>query len=289
MATKNEILFTLENAPEDKDYEDVYRIHQEVERKDRKIALLFCAILGVICIVLFFVLDNISFMFYAIACVIIGIAYIKVPSNRKFIATTRLLIGEKQFVSFAEYEIRIEEQYDSDEAFGEAVNEEENEDSAVVLKTSNMAAYENDRGFLFADGKITNLFLYVPKRNLTETQIEQVQQFADERCSKGHILLEMAHIVDTDDEALLESVASSHDDEREKYYGHYGRKRQAAMAEDDADDDYIEACAAAEQAAMYDDDDHDDCDCGDGDFDCDCDDHDDHDDCDSDCDCDDFE
>ncbi len=274
MATKDEILFTLENAPEDKDYEDVYRIHQEVERKDRKIALFFCAVLAVICIVLLIVLQNISFLFYTIACVIIGIAYIKMPSNRKFIATTRLLIGEKQLVSFAEHEIRIEEQYDSDEAFGEAVNEEENEDGAVVLKTSNMAAYENDRGFLFADGKITNLFLYVPKRNLTEAQIEQVQQFADERCSRGHILLEMAHIVDTDDEALLESVVGSHDDEREKYYGHYGRKRRAAMVDDDADDDYIEACADAEQADWSDDA-------------CDCDDHDDHDDCDGDCDCDD--
>ncbi len=278
MATKDEILFTLENAPEDKDYEDVYRIHQEVERKDRKIALVFCAILGVICIVLFFVLDNISFLFYAIACVIIGIAYIKVPSNRKFIATTRLLIGEKQLVSFAEHEIRIEEQYDSDEAFGETVNEEENEDSAVVLKTSNLAVYENDRGFLFADGKITNLFLYVPKRNLTEAQIEQVQQFADERCSKGHTLLEMAHIVDTDDEALLEAVAGSHDDEREKYYGYYSRKRKAAVIDDDDDDDYTEACADAEQTAWDDDDEG-----------CDCDDHDDHDDCDDDCDCDDFE
>lgn len=273
MATKDEILFTLENAPEDKDYEDVYRIHQEVERKDRKIALIFCAVLAVVCIVLLVVLRNISFLFYAVACVIIGVAYIKVPSNRKFIATTRLLIGEKQLISFAEHEIRIEEQYDSDEAFGEAVDEEENEGSAVVLKTSNMAVYENARGFLFADGKITNLFLYVPKRNLTELQIEQLQQFADERCSKGHILLEMEHIVDTDDEVLLESATDSHDDEREKYYGYYSRKRQFTI-DDDADDDYIEACAAAEDAAL-----------SDHDNGCDCDDHDDHNDCDDDCDC----
>ncbi len=266
MANKDEILLTLENAPEDKDYEDVYRIHQEVERKDRKIALILCEALAVICIVLLIVLRNISFLFYAIVCAIIGIAYIKVPSNRKFIATTRLLIGEKQLVSFAEHEIRVVEQYDSDEAFGEAVNEEENEGSAIVLKTSNMAVYENVRGFLFADGKITNLFLYVPKRDLNEMQIEQLQQFANERCSKGHVLLEMAHIVDTDDEALLESAIGSHDDEREKYYGYYSRKHRVI------DDDANNACIADDndQDASDDCDDH--CDCDEEDLICGCDD-----------------
>lgn len=279
MASKDEILFTLENALEDKDYEDVFRIHQEVERKDRKVALIVCEVLAVVCIVLLIVFRDIAFLFYAVVCAVIGIAYIKVPSNRKFIATTRLLIGEKQLVQFAEHAVLVEEQYESDEAFGEEVNEEENEDDAVVLKTSNMAVYENARGFLFADGKITNLFLYVPKRNLSESQIEQVQQFADERCSKGHILLEMAHIVDTDDEALLESATGSHDDEREKYYGYYSRKRRFTF-DDDADDDYIEACADEENAALYDDDencgdhddDDDDDDCGEGDFVCGCDD-----------------
>lgn len=271
MANKDKILFTLENALEDKDYEDVYRIHQEVERKGRKIAFIICAALAVICIVLLIVLRNIAFLFYAFICAIIGIAYVKVPSNRKFIATTRLLIGEKQLISFAEHEVRIEEQYDSDEAFGEAVNNEEDEDNAVVLKTSNMAAYENARGFLFADGRLTNLFLYVPKRHLSELQIQQLQQFADERCSKGHILLEMAHIVDTDDEALLETATGFHDDEREKYYGHYNRKHRVIVDGEYPDDD----CDDEEDAALYESDenscdceDHDACDdCNDDDFD----------------------
>lgn len=271
MANKDKILFTLENALEDKDYEDVYRIHQEVERKGRKIAFIICAALAVICIVLLIVLRNIAFLFYAFICAIIGIAYVKVPSNRKFIATTRLLIGEKQLISFAEHEVRIEEQYDSDEAFGEAVNNEEDEDNAVVLKTSNMAAYENARGFLFADGRLTNLFLYVPKRYLSELQIQQLQQFADERCSKGHILLEMAHIVDTDDEALLETATGFHDDEREKYYGHYNRKHRVIVDGEYPDDD----CDDEEDAALYESDenscdceDHDACDdCNDDDFD----------------------
>ena len=88
---KDEVLFTLENAPEDKDYEDVYRIHLEAERKDRKIALITCIVLAVVCIVLLIVLRNISFLFYAAGCVLVGIAYIKVDSNRKFIATNRLI------------------------------------------------------------------------------------------------------------------------------------------------------------------------------------------------------
>ena len=268
---KDEVLFTLENAPEDKDYEDVYRIHLEAERKDRKIALITCIVLAVVCIVLLIVLRNISFLFYAAGCVLVGIAYIKVDSNRKFIATNRLMMGEKQVVTFSEHFISVEEQYDSDEAFGEMVDEdaEENEDNAVILKTSNMMAYENQRGFLFADGKISNLFLYIPKRDRTEEELENLQTFAKERCSKGYATLEMTHLVDEDDEELLEAVASSHKDEREQYYGFKRKNAQAAdVNEDDFPDELLEDAAVE------------DCDCGCDDSDCDCDDCDDFD-----CDC----
>ncbi len=260
---KDEVLFTLENAPEDKDYEDVYRIHLEAERKDRKIALITCIILAVVCVVLLVVLRNISFLFYAAGCILVGIAYIKVDSNRKFIATNRLMMGEKHTVTFSEHFIYVEEQYDTDEAFGEMVDEdaEENEDNAVILKTSNMMAYENQRGFLFADGKISNLFLYIPKRDRTEEEIENLQTFAKERCSKGYAMLEMTHVVDADDEEMLEAVAGSHKDEREQYYGFKRKNMQADDAEDELPDDVLEEAELAE-----------DCHCGCEDADCDCDD-----------------
>lgn len=268
---KEETLLELRNHPKDQDYEDVYRIHQETERKDRKIALIFCLCLAVVCIVLLIILRNISFLFYTIACVVIGLAYIKIPTNRKFIATTRLLMGEKQTLTFMPHSICVEELYESDEAFGEAVDEEENEDAGIIMKTSNMMVYENERGFLFADGKITNLFVYVPKRDLDEAQIEQLKEYANERCSKGYVILEMdAHIVDTDEneeEAMLSALSASHVDAREQYYGSKRlrlRNEEGKSVSLEEDDDLPEE-ELLEEACCADDD----CYC---DEDCECDD-----------------
>lgn len=286
---REEMLFSLQNHPKDVDYEDVYRIHQEAERKDRKIALIVCLCLAVICIVLLVVLQNISFLFYTIACVVVGIAYIKIPSNRKFIATTRLLIGEKQTVTFTPQSIYVEELYESDEAFGEAVDEEENEDAGITMKTSNMMAYENERGFLFADGKITNLFLYIAKRDLDEAQIGQLKEYANERCSRGYVILEMdSHIVDQDEneeEAMLAALSASRVDEREQYYG----SKRLRLRDDEGkrvsleDDDDIPDEDMDDDMTVFamSDVDTDACSCEESDCDCDCD------DCDLDeCDCD---
>lgn len=268
---KEETLFELRNHPKDQDYEDVYRIHQETERKDRKIALIFCLCLAVVCIVLLIILRNISFLFYTIACVVIGLAYIKIPTNRKFIATTRLLMGEKQTLTFMPHFICVEELYESDEAFGEAVDEEENEDAGIIMKTSNMMVYENQRGFLFADGKITNLFVYVPKRDLDEAQIEQLKEYANARCSKGYVILEMdAHIVDTDEneeEAMLAALSASHVDAREQYYGSKRlrlRNEEGKSISLEEDDDLPEE-ELLEEACCADDDCHcdEDCECDD--------------------------
>lgn len=271
---REEILFTVQNHLEDKDYEDVYRIHQETERKDRKIALIFCLCLAVVCIVLLIVLKNISFLFYTIACVVIGVAYIKIPSNRKFLATTRLLMGDHQIVTFMPHSIYVEELYESDEAFGESVDAdaEENEDAGVTMKTFGLMVYENERAFLFADGKITNLFVYIPKRCLDEKQIEQLKEYAKERCSKGYVIMEMSsHIVETDageDDDLLEALSEAHVDEREQYYG---AKRLRLRDENgkrvsvaDVEDDEIPDEALMEETPDAD------CDCEDCGDDCDC-------------------
>lgn len=270
---KEEILFTVQNHLEDKDYEDVYRIHQETERKDRKIALIICLCLAVICIVLLVILKNISFLFYTIACVIVGIAYIKIPSNRKFLATTRLLMGDHQTVTFMPHSIYVEELYESDEAFGEAVDAdvEENEDAGVTMKTFGLMVYENERAFLFADGKITNLFVYIPKRCLDEAQIALLKEYAKERCSKGYVIMEMSsHIVETEegeDDDLLEAMSETHVDEREQYYGakrlrlrDENGKRVSVM---DDDEDEIPDKALVEETSEEDCDCNDDCDCDD--------------------------
>lgn len=279
---REEILFEVQNHLEDKDYEDVYRIHQETERKDRKIALIFCLCLAVVCVVLLIVLQNISFLFYTIACIVIGIAYIKIPSNRKFLATTRLLIGDHQTVTFMPHSIYVEELYESDEAFGEAVDDdaEENEDAGVTMKTFGLMVYENERAFLFADGKITNLFVYIPKRCLDEEQIEQLKEYAKERCSKGYVIMEMSsHIVETDegeDDDLLEAMSEAHADEREQFYGVKRLRLRDAngkcvSVESEEDDEILDEVLAEEMSG--DDYDCEDCeDCGD---DCDCDDFDD--------------
>ncbi len=219
MATE-EKLFSLQNHLEDADFEDVFRVYLENERRDRKFALLICIVLAVVCIVLLIVLKNISFAFYSVGCIVVGIAYIKVPANRKFLATTRLLMGDHQNVTFYPHEIYVEELYDSDEAFGEMISEEEDSDQGVSLKTGNMMAYENEHGFLFADGKIANLFSYIPKRILTEEQIENVREFAKERCSRGYTLMEMNfHIIDQEETLQDEQPDEDALDERGVYYG----------------------------------------------------------------------
>lgn len=220
MATE-EKLFSLQNHLEDADFEDVFRVYLESERKDRKIALLFCLVLAIVCIVLLIVLKNVSFAFYAVGCIVVGIAYVKVPANRKFLATTRLLMGDRQNITFYPHEIYVEEHYDSDEAFGEMVSdEEEDSEQGVSLKTGNMMAYEHENGFLFADGKIANLFSYIPKRILTEEQIENVREFAKERCSRGYMQLEMNFHIVEQDESVQEEVSDEDAlDERTIYYG----------------------------------------------------------------------
>ena len=261
MAKEKEVkLFSVRTQMNDKDYDDVFNIYLESERgNEKKISLAVCILLGIICLVLMIVLKNITFLFYCIGCLIVGIANFLVPVNRKFIAQNKLQFGEKREISFFPHQLSTFEILEDEEE----LSEEEREEATTVFSTGTMTAYENERGFLFADGKISNQFLYISKRQLSEEKIEKVRDYAKERCSGGYHLLVMKSMLEddtdekmdeTDETSFVSSVCN-------QYYGadklricdadgHRIHPEDEPFAEEDADEQQAEHTKFADVPEM---------------------------------------
>ena len=174
----------------DGDFEDVFRIYNETEKtSDKRIGLVTCAVLILICVFITIVIKNITFLFYAAGCLLIGISYYLVPVNKKFIATNKLLFGEWREIGFYPHALTTMEIFDKNEA--EEMDADEIEEATTSFSTNSLVAYENARGFLFAESKIVNQFVYVPKRELSRQAIAAIQDFAQNNCSGGYQLLEL--------------------------------------------------------------------------------------------------
>ncbi len=179
---KEKKLFSVQVELNDRDYEDVFRVYLKYDRgNEKKIGLITSVIFTAICILLIFVTDKIAFLFYGIGCLVVGLSYFLVPVNRKFLATNKLQFGEKQEIGFYPHKITTQELFDDDQE-----DSGEYEDGETDFSTITLHAFENERGFLFADGRISNQFLYIPKRCLDEDETERIQQFAENRCSGGY-------------------------------------------------------------------------------------------------------
>ena len=219
---KEEKLFSVQSRLNNQDFEDVFRIYMEMEHgSEKKIAMVVSVILCIICIVLMIVMHNFTFLFYGIGCIVVGLAYLLVPVNRKFIATNRLMFGTARETGFYPHMITTMEIFEDEDA--SEMTEEEIEEATTVLSTGSITAYENERGFLFAEGKITNQFLYIPKRSLTETEISTIRAFAEENCSGGYRSVEMKSMIEPDEtEETAETEEESSDlvsEVCDQYYG----------------------------------------------------------------------
>ncbi|GEM_PF-1709343 len=197
---KEEKLLHVQSKLNDRDFEDVYRIYLATERgRDRRISMIICAVLAVICIIMFILWGkNITFLFYAAGALIVGMLYYFVPSNKKFIAANKLQFGEWRETAFFPHHISTIEIFSENELA--EMDADEIEDATTTISTVSLKAYENERGFLFADGKISAQFLYVPKRSLKKQELEMIREFAEERCSGGYLLLEMKSMLTDEDE-----------------------------------------------------------------------------------------
>ena len=210
---KEEKLFSVQSRLNAQDYDDVFRVYLDEERgKEKRIAIILSSVIFVICIIMFFVNHyNIVFIFYGLGGLIVGGAYLLVPVNKKFIATNRLMFGLQRETGFYEHAITTMEIFEDEDST--AMTEEEIEEATTVFSTGSIAAYENARGFLFAEGKISNQFLYIPKRGLTEEQITQIREFAQERCSGGYRLLETKPMIAAaEDDEQTEAPAEENND-----------------------------------------------------------------------------
>lgn len=217
---KEEKLFSVQCAMGDADYEDVYRIYLDHERgNEKKIALITCIILCGICILLLVLLKNITFLFYGLGCLIIGVSYFLVPVNKKFLAANQLQFGTNRLLIFYPHALETVELLEGDDAAQMAENAPE--DAVTSCSTVSLRAYETARGFAFADGKLTNLFFYVPKRGQSAETLDSLREFAKERCSGGFVQMEAESITgerlpepetETDSGELTSAVA-------EQYYG----------------------------------------------------------------------
>lgn len=197
---KEESILTVQCRLSDRDFEDVFRIYTENERnRDKRFGLLTCGILCALCIFLMILLKSMTFIIYAIGALIIGLSYFLVPVNKKFLATNKLMFGEWRRISFYQHALTTMEIFDKNEAA--VMDEEEIEEATTRISTNSMVAYENERGFLFADGKIVNQFVYVPKRGLTRTEITAIQDFAQNNCSGGYELLEASTLLDEEEKS----------------------------------------------------------------------------------------
>lgn len=205
---KEEKLLSVQCKLNDRDFEDVFRIYNETEKtSDKRFGLITCGVLIAICIFMTIITKNITFIFYGVACLVIGIAYYLVPVNKKFIATNKLQFGEWREISFFPHSIATIEIFEKNETA--EMDEDEIEEATTSISTNTLIAYENNRGFLFADHKIVNQFIYVPKRDLSRQTIAAIQDFAENKCSGGYQLLE-GNTMMTDEES---SVPEKEDDD----------------------------------------------------------------------------
>ena len=252
---KEEKLLTVRSKLNDRDFEDVFRIYMESERtKDKSAGLITCAVLCVICLALLLILHNITFVFYAIGCVIIAISYWLVPVNRKFLANNKLQFGEWRETSFYPHSITVMEIFEEDESDG--MDEDEIEEATTKISTVSLTAYENEKGFLFAEGKIVNQFLYIPKRDLKKQELEAIQEFAKERCSGGYHLLEMKSMIEDDEQEQEDEEITTTSDVCDRYYGvnklhiYDADGHRVEMDEDEADEEALEEYDAETDAAL---------------------------------------
>ena len=252
---KEEKLLTVRSKLNDRDFEDVFRIYMESERtKDKSAGLITCAVLCVICLALLLILQNITFVFYAIGCVIIAISYWLVPVNRKFLANNKLQFGEWRETSFYPHSITVMEIFEEDESDG--MDEDEIEEATTKISTVSLTAYENEKGFLFAEGKIVNQFLYIPKRDLKKQELEAIQEFAKERCSGGYHLLEMKSMIEDDEQEQEDEEITTTSDVCDRYYGvnklhiYDADGHRVEMDEDEADEEALEEYDAETDAAL---------------------------------------
>ncbi len=207
---KEKKLFSVQIELNDRDYEDVFRTYLKYERgNEKKIGLMTSIILLIGCLALIYFTKRIAFLFYGIGCFVIGLSYYLVPVNRKFLATNKLQFGEKQTIGFCPHRITTEEIFEDD-----ADDDTEYEDAETGISTLTIHAYENERGFLFADGKIVNQFVYLPKRCLDEEDIEKIRDYAQNRCSGGY--KEVETMIAEDDN---KTRAAKTDAVCDRYYG----------------------------------------------------------------------
>ncbi len=241
----------------DGDFEDVFRIYNETEKtSDKRIGLVTCAVLILICVFITIVIKNITFLFYAAGCLLIGISYYLVPVNKKFIATNKLLFGEWREIGFYPHALTTMEIFDKNEA--EEMDADEIEEATTSFSTNSLVAYENARGFLFAESKIVNQFVYVPKRELSRQAIAAIQDFAQNNCSGGYQLLEGKSMLEDEDAPAPEqedddtSLTSNICDQ---YYGAkklrlYDAEGHRVDLDEDAEEEALEALDAEEDAEL---------------------------------------
>lgn len=195
---KEEKILSVQCRLNDGDFEDVFRIYNETEKtSDKRIGLITCGILIAICIFMTVITKNITFLFYAGGCLLIGFSYYLVPVNKKFIATNKLLFGEWREITFYQHNLTTMEIFEKDETA--EMDAEEIEEATTSFSTNNLVAYENARGFLFAESKIVNQFVYVPKRELSRQTAAAIQEFAQNNCSGGYQLLEGKSMIADED------------------------------------------------------------------------------------------
>lgn len=256
---KEEKILTVQTKMKDSDFDDAYRIYLGNERgSDRMIGLVTCIVIGVICVLVCILMKRLTFLFYTAGCLLIGAAYYFTPANKKFIATNRLQFGEWREITFYPHSLTVMEIFDKDETA--KMDPDELADAVTSISTGSLVAYENARGFLFAEGKIVNQFVYIAKRDLNRQEIAALRKYADENCSGGFHQLEAASIVDGEEPAVPE------DDENQpsltadlcgRYYGAkqlrlYDAKGQRVGVDGEAlygDDE--EAGGDAEQQAAH--------------------------------------
>lgn len=253
---KEEKILTVQSNLTTRDFDDVYRIYQETEKNsDKRIGLITCIVLCAICLFLMILLKKIAFLFYAVGCLIIGFSYYAVPTNKKFIATNKLLFGDRRRITFYPHSVSTMEIFEQDED----MDEDEIEEATTTVSTNSLKAYENARGFLFADGKIINLFLYVPKRELSRQEIAEIHDFAENNCSGGYLLLETESMLGEDADAAPEAddnAPSLTENVCDRYYG--AKKLRIYDSEGNRvgmdDDESTEADAEDDISAAEDDD-----------------------------------
>lgn len=178
MAQDETPLYTLQYSLDDADFDRVYEIYLNTERREEKqIAVYVMIAIAVVVAVLNISFGvNLNFFIYGIIGIVAALSYVLIPTNKKFIKEYQTLYGSKHTLTVYENSVRIEERQEADAVVDEDDEFTEDYDSNC-FEMNHIRVYETDKMFLIYKDRIHDYFEPVPKQLLSDAELADLRGY----------------------------------------------------------------------------------------------------------------